>query len=225
MKGLARTLATDEAPRTQAGGERASTVAAECGAVCGADRAPASGLTHHYTVFGGCLRSEVEFPDLSRVNPRPPDWTLRVATEAPPAPVVVEELGRHDIGWSKPRLTRSDAGLHLSYAPYGECTIAADGSELTWYPGQESLPEIVRAVVLGPALALALHLRGTLTLHGSAVGLGGHAIAVLAPRFHGKSTLALALVRAGATLVTDDSIAVDVDGVPTVRPGVHSVRV
>ena len=179
---------------------------------------------HHYAVFGRCLRSEVEFPDLPKIRPARAEWTLRVvAGPRPPAPGELP-LGRHAVGGGELRLSRSDHGLHLSLIPVGECTISDDGTELLWYSHEGAREELMRVVVLGPVLALALQQAEVLCLHGSAVAVNGRALALLAPKFHGKSTLALALVRAGAQLLTDDAIAVDLEPVPSVRPGVLSVR-
>lgn len=183
----------------------------------------------HYAVFGGCLQSEVEFPDLVEVEPQPASWTLRLGRGAPPTRDGAMELGQYDIGWVQGRLFRCGSGLLLSYAPHGECLLRPGGC-FEWFGGEPpSVPlssdEFLRSVVLGPVLALELHRSGTLTLHGSAVSIDGRAIGMVAPKLHGKSTLALALVRAGAALVTDDAIAVDLDEPVRVRPGVHSVRV
>ena len=179
---------------------------------------------HHYAVFGRCLRSEVEFPDLPEIRPTRAEWTLRVAPgPRPPAPGEIR-IGSHVVGGGELRLSRSEAGLHLSLEPVGECTISVDGAELRWYSRDGARDELMRVVILGPVLALALQQARILCLHGSAVGVNGRAIALLAPKFHGKSTLALALVRAGAQLLTDDAIAVDLEPVPMVRPGVQSVR-
>ena len=73
-------------------------------------------------------------------------------------------------------------------------------------------------------MALALHASGYLCLHGSSVATATGAIAFLAPKYHGKSTLALALSRAGAKLLTDDILPVDPS--PPIRaiPGVHQVK-
>jgi hypothetical protein len=49
-------------------------------------------------------------------------------------------------------------------------------------------------------------------------------VAFLAPKRHGKSTLAHALVRAGARVVTDDVVALELGPEPRMRPGVPQLR-
>jgi hypothetical protein len=183
--------------------------------------------SRRYAVFGGVLRTELEFPDLMAAPARNPDWNLRIAEGPAPARTEAEELGRQNVGDTEIRLSRSPGGVWLSFPPFGEGFVANDGRELVWYTGEDTRPEFLRAIVLGPLLGLALHAAGTLCLHGSGVVVDGEAIGLLAPKFHGKSTLASALVNAGASLVTDDTIAVDTatpDTVPIVRPGVPSLR-
>ncbi len=178
---------------------------------------------HYYSVFGGCLCSELEFPDLSPTSPRPPDWTVRLAPEPP---VCADEvpLGEQLIGEESVRFYRTGGGFRLQYATLGTLCVSADGSQITWHPGPQGLPEFARALVLGPGLAMALHQMGVLCLHGSAVALQHAGLAFLAPKFYGKSTLAFALVAAGAKLLSDDTLAVDVGAPVMIRPGVHSVR-
>jgi hypothetical protein len=69
-----------------------------------------------------------------------------------------------------------------------------------------------------------MHAAGTLCLHGSAVAVNGGGIAFLAPKFHGKSTLAQAMVAAGARLATDDVVPVWPGSPVLMRPGIHRVR-
>jgi hypothetical protein len=95
---------------------------------------------------------------------------------------------------------------------------------MSWYERADALPELVRNIVLGPALALALELAGFLCLHGSAVVLGDQGLVFLGPKHHGKSTIASALTVAGARLVGDDLVAVAPGPPAMVRPGVPSVR-
>jgi hypothetical protein len=87
-------------------------------------------------------------------------------------------------------------------------------------------PEDMATYLLGPVLAFALRSRGPLALHASAVSLRGSAILLTAAATGGKSTTAAALVRNGATMLTDDVAAVDWrDGVPFVQPGYPRLRV
>lgn len=183
-----------------------------------------------YFVFGGSLRSELEFPDLSRANRIDrPDWELRLDRSDPPEPVELRGTREVEPGWTY-RLYRVENGFLLEYGGTGSYAVLSGGKEIVWYPGTkpedpEILREMARAIVLGPVMALALHQAGILCLHGSAVTIGGKAVAFLAPKYHGKSTLALALTAAGARLLTDDLVAIDPGPPPVVRPGVHSVRV
>jgi hypothetical protein len=73
-------------------------------------------------------------------------------------------------------------------------------------------------------LSLALHARGTLSLHASAVSLNGTGLAFIGPKYHGKSTITAALVKAGARLVSDDVVPVRSEPVPEMLPGVHHLR-
>jgi hypothetical protein len=183
-----------------------------------------------YFVFGGRLRSELEFPDLSTAEGSGhPDWVLRLDRSPPPPPLELRGIREIEPGWTY-RLFRVEGGFLLEYGGTGSYAVLGGGRELVWYPGTRpeeprTLREMARAIVLGPVMALALQQSGVLCLHGSAVTIGGRAAAFLGPKFHGKSTLALALTAEGAKLLTDDLLAVDPAPPPMARPGVHSVRV
>lgn len=86
-------------------------------------------------------------------------------------------------------------------------------------------PDYIPTIVIGLVLGLLLQRRGVLCLHGSAVAWRGRAIAVLGPSGAGKSTLSAALVRRGATLLTDDVIALRPTPQGTaVEPGPRGLR-
>ena len=70
-------------------------------------------------------------------------------------------------------------------------------------------PEDAEQALVGPVLANALRLQGVAMLHASAVVVGGRAVAISAPSGFGKSTLATALTRAGATLLGDDVLPLE----------------
>lgn len=105
----------------------------------------------------------------------------------------------------------------------GFCTLVAarDGSRSELRVAEGADAEIVDKVHRGLARALLRHLGGGLTLHGSAAVRGGRAVACIGESDTGKSTAAAHLTRrAGASLLADDTIAVDVAGdVVTALPG------
>jgi hypothetical protein len=65
---------------------------------------------------------------------------------------------------------------------------------------------------------------GDLSLHGAAFEIDGNAVIVAAPGRHGKTTLALALHRAGARLLTEDIARVRFTPDPVVFPGPAVLR-
>jgi hypothetical protein len=178
-----------------------------------------------YQVFGGVLRSELEFPELDAVAGREPDWTLTVTfTPAPDVPLG-PPLGEDRVDVNV--MVRSYAiptGFRLVYDDTGVFDVSEGGRAIRWHRTPASDAEAGRLDVLGRVLALALHASGWLSLHGSAVALSEGAVAFLAPKGNGKSTLAFALMRAGGALMTDDTVVIEPGRPSIVRPGVQSVR-
>ncbi len=189
--------------------------------------APLRRQHRHYTVAGIVLRTELEFPGLPEGPPTPVGWNLRIGDGAPPL-VAVTPIGERVHGVERYRLGWTPGGYRLEYSHAGWFDIRFEDASITWYRNGEVREELVRAIVLGPVMALALERSGLLCLHGSCVVMGGQAIAFLGGKHYGKSTLALALVRAGARWVSDDLIAIAPGsyGKPArVRPGIASARV
>ena len=178
-----------------------------------------------YQVFGGVLRSELEFPELDPATRTEVDWTLTVTTSPAPDVPMGAPLGEDKVDQGvMVRSYATPTGFRLVYDDTGVFDVSAGGREIRWHRPASADLEAGRLDVLGRVLALALHAEGWLSLHGSAVALAEGAVAFLAPKGNGKSTLAFALMRAGGALMTDDTVVVD-SGVPaTVRPGVQSVR-
>jgi hypothetical protein len=179
-----------------------------------------------YAIFGHCLRSEIVFPDLEAIEHETPRWTLRISQRRP-ALHDVELLGQEDIGdGTDVRLYRWAAGYRLQYEDStGAFDVSADGRLITWFPATDPDPEMVRLHVIGRVFGTALHASGMYCLHGSGVALDGGAVGFVAPRFWGKSTLALALTNACGRLLSDDTLAIQPDeATARLWPGVHSVR-
>jgi hypothetical protein len=185
------------------------------------------GHTHgmtDYAIFGGVLRTSMEFPSL---RPRPatrPTWTLHV--RAPAAmPSGARALGVDQVDASaKVQLYRSRDEWHLLYDDTGRFDIDAAGQTIVWRALPDASEDAARLDVMSRVLATAMHAAGDVCFHASAVAVGGKAIAFLGAKGFGKSTLAWALVRAGARLLTDDTLRIRLDETPLAYPGVHELR-
>lgn len=179
---------------------------------------------HHYRLFGGILVSDIEFPELEAIVPTPATWLLQSAIGSA-ADDDGEELGSdHVTGDVRVRLFRQRGGFRLRFDDTGCFDITATGNHIRWiHPPGVSLRD-ARADLTSRVLAAALHAAGTICLHGSAVVIDGGAFGFLAPKFHGKSTLALALVRSGARLLTDDTLPLIHGRPPLACPGLHATR-
>jgi hypothetical protein len=179
-----------------------------------------------YAIFGHCLRSAIAFPELRAIEEGTPRWTLRVSRRCPRMRGA-RLLGTEDLGGgSEVHLYKCASGFRVAYEPEsGAFDVSGDGHDIVWRWVPGASEEMVRLHVLGRVLATALHASGVFCLHGSGVALDGGAIAFLAPRFWGKSTLAMALVQAGARLLSDDTLAAQPDDAPLrLWPGVHGIR-
>lgn len=115
-------------------------------------------------------------------------------------------------------------GFALSHSCTGTFEVRGGGAEIIFASHANAPADLVRADVLGRVLAVTMHMKGALSLHASAVVLPEGAIAFLAPKGFGKSTVALSLAHAGAKFLTDDILPVRAQAPFTVNPGVQSVR-
>jgi hypothetical protein len=184
-----------------------------------------SGAPKLYSVYGNCLGTPVEFPELRAVPSGVARWTFRT-TARHDAMVDGAELGAEPIyGDVHARLFRHAHGHRITVDDTGVFEIARDGRDISWEDRDGAWPDFVRAHLIGRVLATALFFDGWLPLHGSAVAFPSGVTAFLAPKGFGKSTLALALTAAGAKLVTDDTLPVELTHPPSAWPGVHAVRV
>ena len=177
-----------------------------------------------YEIYGGILESEFEFPELRPTRPGVADWIIR-ATDAPVPDGIAESLGWDAVEPNvRVHAYRLASGYRLQFDDTGLFDVSSDGHEITWRRPATADERAARLDLTGRVLALALHIGGCLSLHASAVSIGGRAIAFLAPKGSGKTTLAVALERAGAEFMSDDTVPVEVTPSPIARPGAHSVR-
>lgn len=173
-----------------------------------------------YQLFGGVFQAPFEIPGLQAARGGVPDWALTVAAPST-STGEVEVLGTEQVEPGvEVALQRCPGAWRLVFDDTGPFDISEDGSTITWRAPTGADLDAARKDLLGRVLPLCLHLRGVVSLHGSAVALRGEAIAFVAPKFHGKSTTAAALVEAGALLLADDVIPVRDTEVPVVLPSV-----
>ena len=100
---------------------------------------------------------------------------------------------------------------YLVHAPgFGRILVAPDGTELLCdpEPGSSEWSTLLPA----QALPLAATLQGLEVLHASGVVLGERATLLAGPSGAGKSSLAAALLRRGAALLSDDTVALESRG-------------
>jgi hypothetical protein len=220
-----------------ASGEVVSWMAAQSAAI-GPDRVNTRGAgrlaravardlsMHHYQLFGGVIASELEFPELPAAGDGRADWTLRCRNGPHPVESLPHVGSESVMQGVRVALQGSPSRFLLQYDDTGTFELADGGRAITWYRPCFTTPDPgnVRTDVLGRVMAVALHTAGVPTLHGSGVSVGGTAVAFLAPKLHGKSTTAAALVRAGAELLGDDILAITPGDRPMVLPAVPAVN-
>ena len=112
------------------------------------------------------------------------------------------------------------------YAPYnGRHLVSVDGSRIV-----SALPRTApwrwQRLLFAQVLPLAATLMGLELLHASAVEVGGHVLGFVARAGTGKTSVAAHIVADGATLMTDDVLALEVlDGSLVAHPGVATLNI
>lgn len=177
-----------------------------------------------YQLFGAVLRSELDLIELSPCVGTSPRWLLTRAERAA-VPSRLDLLGTEPVDPGvTATLYAADHFYRLEYTDTGTFDISRDGARIQWIPPRDVNLDLARKDVLGRVIAVCLELQRVVTLHGSAVALDDLGIAFLAPKFHGKSTTAAALVDSGGQLLADDLVAVTSDATPLVLPSIPVVQ-
>ncbi len=158
-----------------------------------------------YTAYGLNIHSEIDLPTLARGSASP-DVHVRRGKVNPPS----EADGRAT--WT----TRSD--IYFRFEGIGSVQISQGRAIVVDADNVDD--RTTGLFVLGPAMGVLLHQRGLLVLHASAVTMNGGVAAFLGHSGWGKSTMAAAMVRLGASAFCDDLVAVSMTAsVPMALPG------
>jgi hypothetical protein len=172
--------------------------------------------TATYEAFGLTVRSAFDVPEL------PP-------TETGPD-------GRADVTITEERLPRplsadSESTFHAVdereyYLLYDAATVRIlDGDSIAVDPASDVPGEVLRHVLLGPALNHLLDQRGYFVLHASTVSIDGHAVAFVGESGVGKTTTAMGCLLNGHRVLSDDVAAIALtDAGPVVRSGYPSMK-
>jgi hypothetical protein len=159
-------------------------------------------------------------PDHRIVAGRPRDCPF-----SPPPGRVLAEFREDGYAFWATNAPRDPARRILRYA--GICDVLLDRRQrtITVHPAPGADPGLITIFLEGSVLANALAADGLLTLHASAVEVGGRALAIVGPPGTGKSTLAALLCGWGCRLVADDVLRVDpAASGPICFPGSPSLR-
>ncbi len=118
---------------------------------------------------------------------------------------------------------RPDAGrFELISSKHGLLEVICDGESVSSLP--VDLEVAFGILDAQMRMHIALHAPDHVFVHAGAVGVGGQAIVLPGKSFAGKTTLAAALVRAGAEYCSDEYAALDADGRVHPYPKPLSVR-
>jgi hypothetical protein len=161
-----------------------------------------------YTSFAYGLQVQSELPLLDPVDPiREPDVTVRFGS-----------LGKISV-------EPNQGNEILVSLSWGLTLLIRAGREVVIDAPAEVDSAVLRAHILGAAMACVLRQRGYLVLHASCVAKGEKAIAFLGGSGWGKSTLASLFHQQGYSLITDDIMAIQMDQpMPLVVPSFPEVK-
>jgi hypothetical protein len=188
------------------------------------------GTPQLYEIHGLVVESEIVLHAGMAEAGAVPDYRVRVAppVDCPPSPPpgrVLGGFGDDGFGYWVTEDPREPSRWTIRYAGICQAALDRDRRTLTVHGAVGGEPGMLPVFLEGSLLAHVLAAEGLLVLHASAVELGGAALAIVGPSGWGKSTLAALFCAAGAQLVADDALRVDVSGSrATCFPGSRRLR-
>jgi len=169
-----------------------------------------------YEAFGLTVRSAFDLPELPSAEPRRGERAdITIAEERIPRPLSAD-----------PESTVHAVTEREYYLLYDAATVRIlDGRSIAVDPAPDVPGEVLRHVLVGPALNHLLDQRGYFVLHASTVSVDGRAVAFVGESGAGKTTTAMACLVQGHRVLSDDvaAIALTEEG-PVVRSGYPSMK-
>jgi hypothetical protein len=171
-----------------------------------------------YSAYNLCVYSEFPFPELIPCKPTP-----EITKRSPDVLICLRQIHESEA-------KASDGGhsflgfLELENSIVGRFLVEF-GHKIVVEPDPGIDEALIRPFILGPAFAILLRQRGLLVLHSSSIVMNGGTVGFTGHSGMGKSTLANAFYNQGYPLLTDDIMAIQVEGKqPLTFPGYPYVK-
>src|ERR1041384_3021351 len=141
-----------------------------------------------------------------------PSWLSRLSPDQIEAWYISDY--KDDSGNLTLRVFRLSAGKYFwfRYTDQTEFVIDQNATNIWAAWPNELTPEDTATYLLGPVMGFVLLLRGSVSLHASAVVIDGHAVALTGPAGAGKSTTAAAFAEMGYRVLAEDVVTLDDHG-------------
>ncbi len=174
--------------------------------------------TFRYRAFGLDIASDLSLPELMPAagQSSSADVTIELATAISVHALIEPDACFHPVG---------DGGFMMQVAEAGDYWVGG-GSMIKVSPLTDADMGMLRLYLNGSAMGMALHQRGALVMHASAVLRGNAVTLFVGDSGAGKSTLAARFGQAGYPVLADDIMPVQFDdaGDATVSPGSISFK-
>jgi hypothetical protein len=157
--------------------------------------------SYWYRAYGLQIFSEVQLP-VPQSRPGKADIMVRLGQI---------EANLPGVNGSRSLLRATPQEICSLWEPMGK-VLVRQGRQIIVDPHPGASPETVAPWIQGAALSLALHQRGYLVMHASAVAVDDVAVAFVGEVGWGKSTTAAAMHARGHRLLADDVVAIRLDG-------------
>lgn len=172
-------------------------------------------MSYYYQAFGLCIHSELFFPDFSPVSEQASEVSINYGI----LPKTLTNGAQLNLfTWALPGCCLMEMPGHARFLITRD-TIIVERQE-----GADD--ELIVLLIQRAGFGVLLQLRGFLVLRGSGVEIDGKGVAIVASATEGSSTLAAALLKRGAKLLTDELciIRANNDGVPEIYPAFSSLH-
>jgi len=163
-----------------------------------------------YRIYGLNLRSDIALDGAEPlVAPAGAEADCELHTGPFTSPEALEQIAEVDGDdvVTVSRIASGTPGYLLEYSDGNRFLIEENGARIYAHWPDSSTAEDMVTYLVGPVLAFVLRLRGTFSLHASAVVVDDGALALVGESGAGKSSTAAAFADSGAAVLTDDIVA------------------